>query len=125
MEMRAQLWTLLVLAVGCFTLLGVWIVVDGLSSLRWAHLYRQKTAEGLGFVFVGAKLILGGGIGVLGGAGFAVLGYVENGRRRRAILFIAAIVSLFLAGSALVALWVFNHGTRCIGPCGPAIWPPN
>lgn len=103
---------------GLVTILGLAITIDGLGSLRWAHLYRQKTGEGLAFVWVGAELLIGGIVAAVGSVGTLIVGLRSDGKTMVVGWIAVASVVTFLAGSCAFSFWVFSHGSRCIGPCG-------
>jgi len=99
-------------------LVGFAIVASGLAELRSAHLYRQSSGEGIGFVWPAILLVSGGGLVAGGSAGTLLLGVASTGRRRQLLFGLAALALCALAIAAAVAVWVVGRGDRCIGPCG-------
>ncbi len=106
---------------------AVWVpacVVVGLCPLlvvrlRSAHLYRQRTGEGLGFF--GAAVLLGI---LLAMVGLCVVAAQQRRRRpdvdqvEGRVLVIVAVLAVLVAVMAVVAsIWVESHGRRCILGC--------
>ena len=98
-------------AAGC-TLLGI-----GMASLRNAYLYRERTGEGLSFLWV--ALILGiGGLVVLAAVGLLLGTHREGPTRPSAAAFMmSATLLVLLVLCAGVAIWVENR-SGCIRSCG-------
>ena len=105
--------------------LGAWLIGWGVAHLREAHLYRQSSGEGLKFAWVffaffWAHLSLGA-------AGWAVMrlraGVGPTGVRR-ALFGIGVVIVGGLLAADVLFVWVDSHDDRCIGPCGPEVWPP-
>lgn len=94
------------------------MLVIAVGGLREAHLYRQRTGEGLKFLWVGAGFILANGL--LGAAAFASARLSSMSRRatvRRAFLGLAVAIIVTLVAADALAVWVETRGYRCIGPC--------
>ncbi len=97
---------------------GLGIVAANVGRLRWAHLSRQQSGEGIAFFQVGIGLI-GGGLLATGGAiALVVISRRVHPGVHRLARAAAGIVMMLLAIAALIALWVQSHGARCIGSCG-------
>lgn len=101
------------------SVVGVAAMIVATAGLREAHLYRQRTNEGLKFAFVGL-LMFAANVLLLGAASAATrLSVPASGAPRRQGLLIAAVV---LVAGVVVGdvffLWVESHGDRCIGSCG-------
>ena len=106
-----------ILSIG--VVLGAALLVTATSGLREAHLYRQRTGEGLKFVWVGAGLFVANV--VLGVAIFASVrlsSAASTLTARRAFLSLAALIAVALVAADGLAVWVEGHGDRCIGLCG-------
>ena len=89
------------------------------AGLREAHLYRQRTNEGLKFAIVGL-VMFAANVLLLSSASVAarLASPTPGAPRRRALALVAgSIVAVVLAGDAFF-LWVESHGDRCIGGCG-------
>ena len=106
----------------CLTLVtavsGLSIVAHAMSQLRWAHLYRQRSREGLGFVGVGAELVAGGLLAVAAAVGLYLFGRSLPTSARFTSVVASAAVVLMLVVCALMAMWVQAQVNQCIGSCG-------
>lgn len=105
--------------------LAVTFVVGGLvlaiaaGGLREAHLYRQRTDEGLKFVWAGAGIVVANGL--LGAAALASVRLASTSWRvtvRRLFLGLAVVIIATLVAADAFAVWVETRDDRCIGPCG-------
>lgn len=106
------------MAAGVTVAIGLAVVGEGMAGLRWAHLYRQRTGEGIAFFQVGLQLVVGGVLALLGGCSLVAVGSRSLGPVRRLLLAAGWLVVVGLTVCAATALWVVGHGGRCIGTCG-------
>ncbi|HUF97940.1 MAG TPA: hypothetical protein VMM60_07395 [Ilumatobacter sp.] len=88
------------------------------TGLREAHLYRQRTGEGLRFFWVGVGFFVANGL--LGAAAFLAgrLSSASAGAVRRAFVALAVVIVAVVVAADVLAVWVQAHGDRCIGRCG-------
>lgn len=89
------------------------------GGLREAHLYRQRTREGLKFAWVGFGLLVAHGF--LGTATFAAVrlsSVASSAAFRRTFFAVAVLIVGVLAAADVLFVWVESHGERCIGSCG-------
>ncbi len=90
------------------------------SQLRWAHLYRQRTNEGLAFAYVFAGTVLAS---VLATTSSVMLWLAADridrtgGSRPRLRRAGAVVVAFATLGLWVVAIWVESFGKQCIGSC--------
>ncbi len=98
---------------------GVVAMIGATAGLREAHLYRQRTNEGLKFELVGLLIFAANVLLLAAASAVARLSLpIAGARRRRGLVVVAvAIVVVVVAGDAFF-LWVESHGDRCIGGCG-------
>ncbi|MDW3214639.1 MAG: hypothetical protein R8G01_11605 [Ilumatobacteraceae bacterium] len=101
------------------SVVGVVAMVGATAGLREAHLYRQRTNEGLKFELVGLLMFAANVLLLAAAASGARLSLPAPGARRRRGLAVVAgvIVAGVVIGDAFF-LWVEWHGDRCIGSCG-------
>lgn len=97
--------------------LGAVVVVDGMTDLRGAYLYRESSGEGIGFAWVAMRLVVGGLVTLAGVGALLTAGAAAGGRWRAALRGVAWSALLALSGCAAAALWV-SLESGCIGPCG-------
>lgn len=92
------------------------VAVHWVTVLRWAHLYRQRTHEGLAFAYAGLELVL---ISLVA-AGVVVAQWRASERdpgRARQHHALAWSVAVGVGGLWLVAFWIEGHGSRCVLGC--------
>lgn len=97
---------------------GCAVLAIAAGGLREAHLYRQRTGEGLKFAWVGVGLVVANGL--LGGAAFASVRLASTSREltvRRSFLGLAVVIIAILVAADAFTVWVESRGDRCIGPC--------
>lgn len=112
---RAALWLLLCVGLG----VGAPVLAFALSGLREAHLYRQRSNEGLKFAWVAlgvmaACVLLG--VATIAAWRLRSLGSSVTSRRVFAAISVLLVVVMVAGVGAFV--WVESHGDRCIGSCG-------
>lgn len=102
-----------------WTIPGLVLLGHAPYGLRWAHRYRQRTAEGIAFVGILLELVLAS---LVLAVGVAMLVHAASwtqsrwSRLGRTLVWQAILVLVVAAW--VFALWVVSHGARCIGPCG-------
>ena len=95
------------------------VLALAVGGLREAHLYRQRTGEGLEFLWVAvgffvANVVLGAALL----ASVRLASESSNVSVRRALLGLAVAIIVALIVADALAVWVETRGDRCIGPCG-------
>ena len=98
---------------------GAAAMIVATAGLREAHLYRQRTNEGLKFALVGLLVFAANVLLIAAASAGANLSLPAAGspRRRRLGAVAGFIVAGLVIGDAFF-LWVESHGDRCIGTCG-------
>jgi len=114
-EKRSALWRAALavpLAIG-----GVTLLSSGMSGLRPAYLYRERTNEGVMFFGVALLLTAGDVLTLLAAALLLWASRTTNRRPAMALKAAAACLAAGVAACAAVSTWVVDQ-SGCIGRCG-------
>jgi hypothetical protein len=103
--------------VWAFALLAALGSLGAVVLLRPAHLYRQKSHEGLAFAWVAVLLAASWCSAVLAAGLFAREAFIATGRTRRRLAFASGSILLLVLVSTIAGVWVERQGDRCIGGC--------
>lgn len=96
---------------------GVAGLVVNVFLVRYVHLYRQRSHEGLGFAWALAEF-LAAALFTLAAAGCFAWSAARDTPGNRVVL--GSVAALLLVAVVVVGgfgLWVESHGSRCIGGC--------
>lgn len=98
--------------------LGSGALLAALGGLREAHLYRQRSGEGLGFLPVAVGLVVAGGFLAAAAWSAAQLApFMSSSTGKRAILLSSALIVVGLTTATGFVVWVEAHDDRCVGSC--------
>ena len=99
--------------------LGVAMLAVSVVWLREAHLYRQRTREGLPFALAVVGFAAVNALwGVASVAAARVSSIGETVRTRQVFTAVTGLLVTALVAADSLALWVAWHGHRCVGACG-------
>lgn len=106
------------LAVGTvLAVAGVAGLVVNVFLVRHAHLYRQRSHEGLGFVWALAEFLVAALLTLAAAACFAWSAARDTTGSRVVSGWMAALLVVAVVVVGGFGLWVESHGSRCIGGC--------
>jgi uncharacterized membrane protein (DUF485 family) len=104
---------------GVGSVVGVAAMIGATAGLREAHLYRQRTNEGLKFELVGLLMFAANVLLFVAAWAATRLSVPAFGSpRRRGFLVAAVVLVIGVVAGDVFFLWVESHGDRCIGSCG-------
>ena len=110
-------WTIAIAIVGAT--LGAALLPISVGALREAHLYRQRTGEGLQFAVVVVGFAVVNALwGAAALAAARVSWIAESERTRQAFTVATGVLVTALVATDALALWVAWHVDRCVGACG-------
>lgn len=96
---------------------GGLLLAAGMAGVRPAYLYRERTGEGLRFLWP-AVLLTGGALVALAAATLLAIASLNAPPRRAVVLrVLSGLLVVGVLTCAAVTLWVEGH-SGCIGSCG-------
>ncbi len=96
---------------------GVAGLVVNVFLVRHAHLYRQRTYEGLGFVWALVEFLVAALLTLAAAGCFARSAARDTTRSRVVSGWVAALLVVAVVVVGGFGLWVESHGSRCIAGC--------
>lgn len=111
-----QHWLILYFT-AALAVVGASLVIAGLFLLPDAHRYRQRSGEGLVFVYATVPMMAGGPMALLAACLAWWAGTRRSGSLRTWLYWAAGALVAFLTAALAFTIFIQSLGSRCFGSC--------